>query len=89
MRQNEDDKFKRLEKTRDERFIKYELVIEEIEKELVKQKGENEKLKKDKDAHVEDKNQEFERLKSNEQERFKKLEKIKDEKILKLEGDVK
>ena len=67
LKQNEDEKIKRLEKTRDERFLKYELIIEEVEKELEKQRGENDKLKKDKDAHLQDKNQEFERLKSNEQ----------------------
>ena len=41
-----------MEKFKNDRIAKLEGDLEEMEKEVGKQRGENEKLKRDKDAHV-------------------------------------
>ena len=78
-----------MQKFKNDRIAKLEGDLDDMEMEVGKQRGENDKLKRDKDAHVQDKNQELELMRAAEQQRIRKLEKVKDEKISKLEADMK
>ena len=80
---------KKMQKFKNDRIAKLEGDLDDMEMEVGKQRGENDKLKRDKDAHVQDKNQELELMRAAEQQRIRKLEKVKDEKISKLEADMK